>query len=287
MTGMFMAIDLQALLVRLRGLVDEFILAKAPDFLSSLLLAAIILFASQWIASSSSKIVLAGLRRARIDETLAKFLSRIAQAMIMIVGGIAALERMGVNTTSVSAMLAAAGLAVAMALQGSLSNFAAGVIIMVFRPFRVGDLVEVHGTKGLVEEVHIFNTVLRSFDNVRIIVPNSSVTTTTIQNFSAEPHRRIDLIVGCGYNDDILAVKQFLIELVNSDQRILPQPPPIVAVNELGDHAVNFVVRPWVATNNYHLVKWDLLEAIKVGFDARGFHIPFPQRDVHVYHEAI
>jgi small conductance mechanosensitive channel len=196
---------------------------------------------------------------------------------------LATLEQLGVNTTSLAAVLAAAGLAVGMALQGSLSNFAAGVMIILFRPFKVGDFIEAGGTKGIVEEIHIFSTMMRTGDNVKIIVPNSSVTGGNISNYSAKPTRRIDLVVGCGYQDDLREVKQFLEELVASDPRILPQPKPDVAVSQLADHCVEFIVRPWVKNIDYWMVRWDLLEKVKLGFDDRGFHIPYPQRDVHVH----
>jgi small conductance mechanosensitive channel len=193
----------------------------------------------------------------------------------------AALDQLGFNTTSVAAILAATGLAVGMALQGSLSNFAAGVMIILFRPFKVGDFVQAAGEKGIVEEIHIFHTHLRTPDNVAVIIPNGAVTGGNILNFSTKPTRRIDLIVSCGYQDELRAVKRFLEDLLAGEPRVLTDPEAVVAVAELADNSVNFVVRPWVASADYWPVRWDLTERIKVGFDERGFSIPFPQRELH------
>ena len=155
---------------------------------------------------------------------------------------------------------------------------------MFFKPFRVGDMIDVGEISGNVVEIQIFNTILLTPDNVRIIVPNSTLTGASIRNFSAEPHRRIDLVIGTSYHDDLRAVRQFLEEVVQSDERILADPAPEVAVSELGDSSVNFVVRPWVLSGNYHAVKFHLIEQIKLGFDERGLTIPFPSRDVFVHH---
>lgn len=183
-------------------------------------------------------------------------------------------------------MLAAAGFAIGMALQGSLGNVASGVLLVFFKPFRVGDVIEVAGVLGSVVEIQIFSTILLTPDNVRIILPNASVTGGTIRNLSAEPQRRIDLVIGCSYNDDLRAVRGLLEELVQSDSRILDIPEPLIAVSELAESSVNFVVRPWVASGDFNDVKFDLTERIKLGFDERGFTIPFPSRDVFVHHSG-
>jgi len=156
-------------------------------------------------------------------------------------------------------------------------------MIILFRPFKVGDFIEAGGATGVVEEIHIFQTLMRTGDNVQVVVPNNAITSGNISNYSTKETRRIDLVVGCGYGDNLQAVKQFLSDLVNNDLRILRDPEPIVAVGELADNSVNLVVRPWVANADYWQVRWDLTEAIKVGFDQRGFNIPFPQRDVHIH----
>ncbi len=185
------------------------------------------------------------------------------------------------------AVLGAAGLAVGLALQGSLSNFASGVLIVAFRPYRVGDYIEAGGVAGTVEDVQIFTTVMNSPDNKRIIVPNSHMMAGAITNYSANETRRINLVVGCGYGDDLDEVRQALEDIVAADSRILQDPPTTIAVSELGESSVNFVVRPWVKSQDYWGVHFDLTETIKKRFDANGISIPFPQRDVHVYqHQA-
>ena len=182
--------------------------------------------------------------------------------------------------------VAAAGLAISLALQGSLANFAAGVMLILFKPFKVGDFVDAGGSTGVVEEIQLFSTMVRTGDNVLMIIPNAQVTGGTITNYSAKETRRVDLVVGCGYGDDLKAVKQFLEELVAGDDRILEEPEPVVAVSELGDSSVNFVVRPWVNSGDYWDVKWELTEKIKLGFDERGFNIPYPTQDIHIHKDA-
>lgn len=238
------------------------------------------------VARVMSGMIVKGSRRAKIDETLARFLGNLAYIMMLTAVCIASLGCLGVDTTSLSAVLAAAGFAIGMALQGSLGNVAAGVLLVFFKPFRVGDSIEVSGVTGKVVEIQIFNTILLSPDNVRIVLPNSSITGGTIRNMSAEPIRRIDLVIGCSYNDDLRAVRTFLEQIVRSDSRILLDPEPVVAVSELAESSVNFVVRPWVASADFGNVKFALTEAIKLGFDERGFTIPFPSRDVFVHHSG-
>ena len=162
-------------------------------------------------------------------------------------------------------------------------NIASGVMLVFFKPFGVGDYVELAGTSGTVVEIQMFNTILLTPDNIRVIVPNGNITSGTIRNFSAESRRRIDLVVGCGYNDDLRAVRQFLEDLVAGDDRILSDPAPKVAVSELADSSVNFVVRPWVASSDYWAVRFDLMQEVKLGFDQRGFTIPFPSNDVFIH----
>lgn len=224
--------------------------------------------------------------RAKVDATLSSFLSNIAHYVLITFVILMALESLGVDTTSLAAIMGAAGLAVGLALQSSLSNFASGVMIILFKPFRVGDFVEAGGVSGTVEEISIFSTLMKTGDNKQIIVPNGSIYGGNIINYSAKPTRRIDMVVGCGYGDDLRAVKAFLTILVESDERILKDPAPVVAVSELGDSSVNFVVRPWVNSADYWAVLWDLNERVKLGFDERGFNIPYPTQDVHVHQAA-
>jgi small conductance mechanosensitive channel len=236
------------------------------------------------IARVISGMIVRASKKARVDETLGRFLGNLAYIIMLTAVCISALGQLGVNTTSLSAGLAAAGFAIGMALQGSLGNVASGVLLVFLKPFRVGDMIDVGGILGRVVEVQIFNTILVTPDNVRIILPNAKVTDDTIRNLSAEPIRRVDLVVSCSYNDDLRAVRAFLEEIVSYDHRILENPGPQIAVSELAESSVNFIVRPWVDGLNYHAVKFDLTEKIKLGFDARGFTIPFPSRDVFIHH---
>jgi len=225
-------------------------------------------------------------RRARMDETLAKFLGNFASIILQLVVCIASLSCLGIDTTSLSAVLVASGFAIGMALQGSLGNVASGVLLVFFRPFRVGDTIEVAGHTGRVVEIQIFNTLLLSPDNVRIILPNASITGGTIRNLSGEPNRRIDLVIGCSYNDPLRDVRRIMDRIVAAEPRILADPGPVIAVSELAESSVNFVVRPWVRSADYHAVKFSLTEQIKLGFDDRGLTIPFPSRDVFIHHSG-
>ena len=223
-------------------------------------------------------------RKARMDETVVRFIGSLSSIIMLLVVVIASLGCLGVDTTSLSAVLVASGFAIGMALQGSLGNVASGVLLVFFRPFRVGDMIEVAGSMGKVVEIQIFNTILVSPDNVRIILPNSTITGGTIRNLSAEPIRRIDLVIGCSYNDSLRDVRALLEEIVATEPRILRDPAPVIAVSEMAESSVNFVVRPWVAGADFHAVRFALTERIKLGFDERGLTIPFPSRDVFVHH---
>ncbi|MBD3404063.1 mechanosensitive ion channel [candidate division GN15 bacterium] len=223
------------------------------------------------------------MERGNVDQTLTKFTVALTKIVLLTFIFIAALGSLGVQTASFIAVIGAAGLAIGFALQGSLANFASGVMLIIFRPFKAGDYVEAGGTAGTVEEVHIFNTILKSPDNRQIIVPNSKVTSDTITNYSAKEMRRIDLVFGIGYNDDIRKAKQILEEILKNDERVLDDPAFTVAVLELGDSSVNFAVRPWVKTADYWSALFDITEKVKLTFDEQGISIPFPQRDVHMY----
>ncbi len=245
--------------------------------------AIVVFVVGRWLARLVAAGIVRGARKARVDETLVGFLNNLIYMMLLTAVCISSLRQLGVEVTSLTAVLAAAGFAIGMAMQGSLGNIAAGVMLVFFKPFRVGDVVEVGGSKGTVVEIQIFNTILLTLDNVRIIVPNGKITDGTIENYSAERERRIDLVIGCGYNDDLKAVKAMLKELVESDPRVLKSPAPVVAVCELGNSSVNFVVRPWVASREYWDVRFDLTEKIKLEFDERGFTIPFPSQDLFIH----
>jgi len=250
-----------------------------------LIAAVLILLIGKWISRKISNLLVKVLEKNNVDVTLVGFLSNITYYALMIGVVIAAAGQLGINTTSFLTIVGAAGLAVGLALKDSLSNFAAGVMLILFRPFRVGDVVNAGGMTGKVEKITIFNTILNTPDNQRLIIPNGSVTSGVITNITANPTRRVDLVIGIGYDDDIKKAKQTLDQIVTADQRILQDPSPTIAVSELADSSVNFVVRPWVKTEDYWNVYFDLTEEIKLVFDQEGINIPYPQQDVHLFTE--
>ena len=214
--------------------------------------------------------------RAKVDDTLVSFLGNIVYGIGLAFVVIAALSNLGIETTSLAAVIAAAGLAIGLALQGSLSNLAAGVMIIAFRPFKKGDFVEAGGVAGTVDEVSIFNTHFKTPDNKVVIVPNGSITSGPITNFSAMDTRRVDLVFGIGYDDDLKKAKAILAELCEQDERILAEPETNIAIGELADSSVNILCRPWVKSSDYWAVYWGLLETVKLRFDEEGISIPFP-----------
>jgi small conductance mechanosensitive channel len=222
------------------------------------------------------------LKRSKVDAMLSNFISSLLKATLLLFVLIAALEQLGVNTTSLIALLGAAGLAVGLALQGSLQNFAAGVMLLIFRPFKLGDFVEAGGTMGSVQKINIFSSVLLTPDNREIIVPNSSIFNGNITNYSSQPNRRVDMVFGIGYGDDMKQAKQIIQGILDADSRVLKDPAPTIVIGELGDSSVNIYVRPWVVGADYWKVKFDLNENIKSAFDENGISIPFPQMDVHL-----
>lgn len=260
----------------------QFITQAGLQFGLNLIAAIAIFFVGRWITGILTRLATRFLVRTRVDATLANFLANILYVMLLAFVVITALGRLGVDTTSFAAIIAAAGLAVGLALQNSLSNFASGVMLILFKPFKVGDSIQAAGTSGVVEDIHIFTTQLRTPDNVQITVPNGQVTSGIIINFSAKATRRIDLTIGCGYDDDLKSVKSFLEGLVTSDERILRDPAPVVAVDALADSSVNFAVQAWVRNAELGSVRRDLIERIKLGFDEHGFTIPYPTRSVYV-----
>ncbi len=225
------------------------------------------------------------MQKQQVDRTLETFICNLVRTALLVVVIIAAIGALGVETTSFIAIFGAAGLAVGLALQGSLSNFASGVLIVLFRPYRVGDFIEAAGISGSVEQVQILTTILKTGDNKQIIVPNSQIMDSIITNYSANATRRIDLVVGVSYEDDLDKVRRTLEELVAAEDRILDEPATTIAVSELADSSVNFIVRPWVNTSDYWGVTFDLTEAIKKRFDKEGISFPFPQQDVHLYQQ--
>ena len=218
-----------------------------------------------------------------VDQTLASFVVSLSRMVLMLFVIIAAISALGIQTTSFIAVLGAAGLAIGLALQGSLSNFASGVLIVLFRPYKVGDFIEAAGISGTVVEVEILTTVFKTGDNKRVIVPNGQVMNSIITNYSANDTRRVDMVVGVSYEDDLDKVRATLEELIAADERILDDPAHKIAVEELADSSVNFMLRPWVKTDDYWGVKLDLTEAIKKRFDKEGISFPYQQQDVHLY----
>jgi len=271
----------------MENLLDQLVtFLKSPAFwviVKNVIFALIIFIVGKWIASLIRKSIIKVMVRQKVDSTLVGFLSNLVYFLLLIFVVLAALNRLGIQTTSLTAILAAAGFAIGLALQGGLANFAAGVLMLIFRPFKIGDYVEAGGTAGVVEEIQIFTTQMRTPDNQTIIVPNAQITGGNIVNYSTKPTRRVDLVVGCGYGDDLSKVKQVLEEIVAQDDRVLAEPAPQIAVSELGDSSVNFVVRPWVNAADYWSVYFDITETVKRRFDEAGINIPFPQRDVHIY----
>jgi small conductance mechanosensitive channel len=224
--------------------------------------------------------------RGQQDEMLIDFVKAIVRAILMLFVIIASLNQLGVNTTSLVAIFGAAGLAIGLSLQGSLQNFAAGVMLLVFKPFKAGNFIDAGGATGGVKSISIFNTIMTTGDNKEGIVPNGAIYGGNIINYSAKETRRVDMVVGIGYDADLKKAKGILLEMVAADERILKEPAPTVAVAELADSSVNFVVRPWVASADYWAVMFDFNEAVKLGFDAEGISIPFPQMDVHLVKEG-
>ncbi|MBW2268306.1 MAG: mechanosensitive ion channel [Deltaproteobacteria bacterium] len=247
------------------------------------LVAAVAIFVVGGVAAKfATALVARGMDRAGVDVILVRFVRNIAYAGLMALIVIAALGRLGVNTTSFAAVIAAAGLAIGLAFQSSLSNFAAGVLLIVFRPFNVGDYVEVGGVSGSVEEVQVFTTVLRTPDNKKVILGNAAITDASITNYAAYDTRRIDLVFGVGYDDDLRLTRDVISRVLSQEGRVLQDPAPTIGVGELADSSVNFVVRPWVRTSDYWNVRLDLTEAMKLASDEAGLSIPFPQSDVHL-----
>lgn len=257
----------------------EMTMAYAPK----LLLAILTLIIGLWLIGKVSDLFDRLMQARNTEPTLQKFVHNLVSILLKALLFISAASMVGVETTSFIAILGAAGLAVGLALQGSLANFAGGVLILLFKPFKVGDVIEGGGVLGIVREIQIFNTILNTFDNKRIIVPNATLSNNVVTNFSSEATRRVDLTFGIGYGDDLLKAKEVLKEMVTSDERVLKDPAFEIYVKELGDSSVNFIVRAWVNAADYWGFYFHMQEGVKLRFDQEGISIPFPQRDVHLY----
>ena len=265
--------------VWLQTITDKLI-DKAPELISAVL----ILIIGKIVADILKKITISLMTKSKVDHTLIGFTTSLGHATVMVIIVIAALSKLGFQTTSFVAILGAAGLAIGLALQGSLSNFAAGVLMIVFKPFKVGDFIEGGGVTGSVEDISIFTTIMTTPDNKKVIVPNAKMSSDNIINFGANGTRRVDLSAGISYSDDMQKTKELLLTMLKKDSRVLKTPAPVVGVTELGDSSVNLVVRPWCKAADYWDVHFDMTQAIKETLDANDISIPFPQRDIHHYY---
>jgi len=257
--------------------------SAATSMLGSIVYAIIILAAGYWGAKATSRLLKGLMERRGLDLALTGFVGNLVNALIITFAVIAAMNQLGIQTTSLVAVVGAAGLAIGLALKDSLGNFAAGVMILIFKQFKAGDVIEGAGVLGMVETLNIFSTQLKTGDNKTIFVPNGKLLGDNIINYSNKPTRRVDLVIGVSYAANLSQVKSVLEEILGSDSRILKDPEPTIGVLELADSSVNFAVRPWVESADYWNVYFDLHANIKTRFDAEGIGIPFPQRDVHLY----
>jgi len=259
----------------------ENIIESATPYAINILFALAIFIIGKTVAKIATNIIKKMLAKSNVNETLQVFLGNVIYGLLLVVVVLAALSKLGVETTSFVAILGAVGLAVGLAFQSTLSNISAGVMIVIFRPFNIGDFIEAGGVAGVVEELNLFNTVFKTADNKVIIVANSNIIGGNITNYSLKETRRVDFVFGIGYDDDLKLAKETLQNIMNKDTRILQDPAPFVAVGELADSSVNFTVRVWVKSADYWAVHFDTIEEVKLTFDAKGISIPYPQMDVH------
>lgn len=264
----------------------ENFVSRVVDMAPNVVAAIAIFIIGRIIAGIVGGAVRRAMQHAKSDPALIGFISSIARTLVLVFVVLASLRQLGVPTESAVAIVGAAGLAIAFALQGSLGNFAAGVMILIFKPFGLGDYVNAGGEAGTVVEIGIFTTTLKTPDNQKVIVPNGQITGGSITNVTAFDTRRIDLVVGVSYSDHLGQTKEILERILTGHEKVLKDPAPVVAVSELGDSSVNFVARPWVNTSDYWVVRWELTKQIKEALDEAGISIPFPQRDVHLFQES-
>ncbi|MFC1734962.1 mechanosensitive ion channel family protein [Candidatus Hydrogenedentota bacterium] len=257
-----------------------------PDFGLTILRAAAILLIGLWLAKILRSLTDKVLTHRRVEPTIASFTKHLVHAATVVLVIIMTLAELGVETTSFIAVLGAAGLAIGLATQGALSNLAAGILMILFRPFKIGDFIEGADDQGIVTEVQMLTTTLTTLDNKTVIIPNAKLMGDNITNYTEKGCRRVDLVFGVGYRDDIDKVKTVLANVLARDERILQEPEPMIGVLELGDNSVNFAVRPWVKPEDYWDVYFDVTENVKKAFDSEGISIPYPQRDVHLYDEG-
>lgn len=261
-------------------------LDKLPGYALNVLYAVIILILGRIIAGVIRSVAIKVMKKSKVDETLISFSSSLSYIALMTMVIIAAINQLGIQTTSIIAVLGAAGLAVGLALQGSLSNFAAGVLMIIFKPIKVGDFIQGAGELGEVLDIEIFTTTLKTPDCKKVIIPNAKLAGDNITNFTVLGKRRLDLSVGISYNDNMQKARDLLLDLIKSDERVLKEPAPFVGVTELGDSSVNLVVRPWCKSEDYWDIHFDMTQKIKETLDDNNISIPFPQRDINVYHKT-
>ena len=250
-----------------------------------LVLAILVLLIGLWIVKLITNAIGRAMEKKNTDDSLRPFLKSLISALLKVLVIISVMSLVGIPMTSFIAILGAAGLAVGLALSGTLQNFAGGVMLLIFKPFKVGDFIEAQGFMGTVHEMQIFNTILKTPDNKTIIIPNGGLSTGAMTNFSTEPTRRVDFSFGIGYSDDIDKTKLIIDGLIKADSRIHKDPTPFIAVGELADSSVNFTVRVWSDSSDYWGIHFDMIENVKKAFDKEGISIPFPQSDVHLYQE--
>ncbi len=256
----------------------DLIMTYGPKLIGAI----ITLIVGLWVIKIIQRAVKRNFEKRDVDVSLRGFLNSMIGILLKIMLLISVVGMVGVEMTSFIAILGAAGLAVGMALSGTLQNFAGGVMILIFKPFKVGDFIDAQGHTGIVNEIQIFNTILKTPDNKTIIIPNGGLSNSSMTNFSTEPRRRVDFVFGIAYGDDVDKAKKVLFKMINEDERILKDPEPFIAVSELADSSVNLVVRVWAEAANYWGIYFDLQEKVYKTFDKEGLNIPFPQMDVHL-----
>ena len=260
-------------------------LDMALEYGPKLVLAILTLIIGLWIIKGLTRTIRKIMEKKELDPSLNGFILSLFSNLLKVLLGISVAGMVGIEMTSFIAILGAAGLAVGMALSGTLQNFAGGVMLLVFKPYKVGDYVEMQGYAGTVKEIQIFQTILLTPDNVTIIIPNSPISTGAMKNYSTQEQRRVDFLFGIGYDDDIDQAKSVLMKLINADSRILKDPEAFIGVKEHGDSSVNLVVRVWANASDYWAIYFDMMENVKKEFDKEKISIPYPQRDVHIYQE--
>ncbi len=262
---------------------QETIMYYVTSYGPDLIAAAVILLLGLWAARLVRQLVVKLMERRYIDPLIVTFAGTVLHVLLVLFVFVATIAKLGVQTTSLIAVLGAAGLAIALALQGSLSNLASGVIIITLRPFKVDDYIEAGNQAGIVESIQLFYTRMRSPDNKEVLIPNSNITSNSIINYTARNERRCDMVFGVAYNTDLDQARRIIKQLLEADERVLDDPEPVIVLGELADSSINFWVRPWVKTEDLWDFKWDFTEAVKKRFDEEGIVIPYPQRDIHHY----